>query len=101
MRWSVFFAIAATHFTVGFIALLVSFGGSMSRFDAPSRQVTVFERVMETLATVLHFPIVTYWPFYVPGLFGYLVFALNSFLWAVCIYVVSRFVLQKFRDVKG
>jgi len=100
VRWSVIFAIAAAHFAAGFVALLISFGGSMSRFDSPSPSpLTLSERIMETLTTVLHFPIVTFWPFPAPGLFGYLVFALNSLLWAVCIYAAGRFLLQRVRRV--
>ena len=100
VRWSVILAIAAAHFIVGFFALLMSFGASMSRFDSPlPSPVTWGERLMKTLTTVLHFPIVTFWPFSAPGVFGYLVFALNSILWAVCIYAVSRFLLQRVRRV--
>jgi hypothetical protein len=100
VRWSVILAIAAAHFIVGFFALLTSFGASMSRFGSPSPSpVTWGEELMETLTTVLHFPIVTFWPVPAPGVFGYLVFALNSILWAVCIYAVSRLLLQRVRRV--
>ena len=100
VRWLVILAIAVAHFAAGFVALLLSFGSSMSRFDSPSPSpLSLPERIMETLTTVLHFPIVTFWPFPAPGAFGYLVFGLNSILWAVCIYAAGRFLLQRVHRV--
>lgn len=98
IKGSTILSIASMHFVAGIFTLLFSFGASMSRFDSPSPAPFSFsERVMGALTTVLHFPVVTYWPFPAPGLMGYLVFGLNSLLWALCIYAVGIFFLRRAR----
>lgn len=57
LRLAAILGIAAAHFTAGFIALLIAFGGSMSRFDSPSPgPLSLSERIVGVLTTVLHFP---------------------------------------------
>lgn len=84
---------------LGFFALLVSFGDSMDRFESAAPP-SLFMRLMSSLADILHFPIVTYWPFNTPGgLSGYFIFALNSLFWAICIYAIGCFVLRRIHRV--
>jgi hypothetical protein len=99
VRWGIIVAIAAGHFVLGFFALLVSFGDSMDRFESAAPP-SLFMRLMSSLADILHFPIVTYWPFNTPGgLSGYFIFALNSLFWAICIYAIGCFVLRRIHRV--
>ena len=97
MRCLLILAITALHFVVSFVALWISFGDSMSRFEEslPPREPSSLERIADVLVRVLHLPLASLWPSSVPG--GIWVFALNSLLWGVCIYHGSRFLLRKFR----
>lgn len=98
VRWTVILVIAAAHFAASFVALLFSFGASMSRFDSPSpAPYSALETFMDRLTDVLFFPAVPLWPTPAPGILGHLLIALNSLLWAVCIYTAVRFVVLRVR----
>ena len=98
INWGLVLAIAAGHFITSVFILVATFVASMSNFDSPSyNPPSHFIRLMGTVTKVLHFPVVTYWPFDTPGLTGYFAFVLNSLLWAVCIYAIGCFVFRLLR----
>jgi hypothetical protein len=93
---AIILAIAGAHFVVSFIALLFSFGAGMSGFDSPTPvPPSSGDRVLSIVTTILHSPLVTLCPFPVPGLLGYILFAMNSLLWATCIYWLGRYFIRR------
>ena len=89
--------IAVAHFIASVVALLVSETASDLRFGPKGLgPPSLFDRIMEALTMVLNFPIVTLFPCSTPGIGDYLQFVLNSIVWAICIYSVSRLLLRQF-----
>ena len=97
VRWGIILAISAAHFVLTLFALFTSFSLSSERFDSPDPGApSLFFRSLNWLTHVLLFPVVTYWPF--PStLLDYLGFALNSLLWAICIYASGSFISRSMR----
>ncbi len=90
----IIFALAAVHFALSLAFFLLSFAGSMSRFDAASES-SIFARIVDALAYVLLFPVVQLavrsgggW---MTGLTGYVPFVVNSLLWAIVLYFIINF----------
>ena len=90
--------LAACHFVLSLVALFVTFGISMSRFDTGDPP-SASETVIEWVADVLHFPLVplaeaspvrfsSTWAEYMP-------FILNSLLWGAVIYYMVAYIKRR------
>ena len=84
--------LATAHFLASFVALVFSFGMSMSRFDAGTPP-TLPERVLWAVSDVLLLPLAALPLGTISGrlqiTLEYLLFFANSVLWAVVLYAVG------------
>ena len=83
---------AAIHFAAFVASFLFTFTRGMSRFDSGA-DPSALERVADVAFTVLSFPVlplVNAGLFHVPGRAGWLVFAANSLLWGLALWLVVR-----------
>jgi hypothetical protein len=104
--WLKIIGIVLLHFALSIILLGISFGNTMARFDnglTPSPT----EQIVDLGAGILNFPLVTlasstffsnFTSKFFGGLMGWLVFILNSLLWAVGIYLLGIFLWKKLKQ---
>ena len=97
-RLSIISLVAVCHLALSVFIGLRLFSMGMSRFDTGAPP-SPLEHIVVTANSVLTFPLV----FLVmrvpgnlfPGLFGYIPFAANSILWAVCLYWIGAFLYKR------
>jgi hypothetical protein len=85
------------HAALSFVLFMASLGSAMSRFDTGAA-ATAGERVLETVAEILLWPIfapLAHWggrnvDALFPGVLGYVPLLLNSLLWALAIALLWR-----------
>jgi hypothetical protein len=94
-RTLLFGLLTAVHLAVTISLLMFVFGAGMARFDTGG-QPGGFEAVCGRLLSLLSFPLSTLLDSRMgqrfPGLWGYLLFAANSALWAAAVLGVLRVV---------
>ena len=91
--------IAVAHFVVSRILFLWVFGRGMQQLDT-GRSLTVFETATDLVSRALDFPLSLALGLvprgWLPGLIGYVPFAINSLIWGVVVwFVVSRLINGK------
>jgi hypothetical protein len=100
-RESVFVWIGGAHLLVTVLALLLSFGGGMGRFDTGTA-ASFPERAAAVTFEVVQWPLIPLCmalPFDLPGPIGWLPFLLNSALWGFCLYWISVRLIWRRRRV--
>ena len=83
---------AAIHFAAFVALFFFTFSRGMSRFDSGA-DPSALERVADVAFAVLSFPVLPLLRaghFHVPGRAGWLVFAANSLLWGLALWLVVR-----------
>jgi predicted neutral ceramidase superfamily lipid hydrolase len=91
--------LAAGHFILSLVALFMTLGASMSRFDTGGSP-SASETVIAVVAAVLHFPLVLLVQALSPIRFSsswaeYIPFVLNSLLWGASIYYFVAYIKRK------
>lgn len=98
-KWMAIAGIALVHFCLSITLLFISLGAAMKRFDHGD-PATFSEQIIDIGVMVLNFPLVNlalipnFLTKYFSGVFGWLIFIANSFLWGMGIYALVKKVNQ-------